>query len=408
LSLRVDVHENARIAVLSLRANRMRTGLTTIGIGIGVATLLAIVGIIQGLNSSFSQQLASMGSSSIYVSKWPMVTMGDWWKYRNRADLTLKHLEAVRAQATHAAYAIPLVQTTLDVTAGEGQLSNVDVTGSSEGYLEVSAFTLAEGRFLTPADDSTRSAVAVVGDDVAKGLFPGLSPVGQSIRIDNKPFRIVGVLERKGKFLDESQDLLAVIPYHSFRSILGSRRSISIGVVAHAPEQVELLEDQLQGIMRRARQTPAGTPDDFNLNRPDQLANTYEQLTGALFGVAVGIGFITLLVGGIGIMNIMLVSVRERTREIGIRRALGARKRTIVLQFLLEASAVSAFGGALGTAVGLGTARVVAEISPLAATVEPGTVAGGIIFAGLVGLIFGIWPAARAANLDPVEALRYE
>ncbi len=156
------------------------------------------------------------------------------------------------------------------------------------------------------------------------------------------------------------------------------------------------------------RGTPPGEPDDFSINRPEMLANTYQQLTGALYGVAVGVGLITLLVGGIGIMNIMLVSVRERTREIGIRRALGARKQTIVLQFLMEASAVSAVGGTLGTVVGLGLAKVVSLITPLAADVQVLTVVAGVGFAAVVGLLFGIWPAARAANLDPVEALRYE
>jgi putative ABC transport system permease protein len=167
-------------------------------------------------------------------------------------------------------------------------------------------------------------------------------------------------------------------------------------------------EDQLEGILRRARQTAPDKQNDFAINKPEQLASTYQQLTGALYGVALGIGFITLLVGGIGIMNIMLVSVRERTREIGVRRALGARKRTIITQFIIEATLVSAVGGTLGTIVGLGGAKIISLVSPLAATVKPMTVVFGILFAALVGLVFGIWPAARAANLDPVEALREE
>jgi putative ABC transport system permease protein len=167
-------------------------------------------------------------------------------------------------------------------------------------------------------------------------------------------------------------------------------------------------EDQLTGILRRSRQTPPEKPDDFAINKPEQLASTYEKLTSALYGVALGIGFITLLVGGIGIMNIMLVSVRERTREIGVRRALGARKRTIIIQFIIEATLVSAVGGAMGTLVGLGGAKIVSLVTPLAATVKPLTVVFGIGFAALVGLVFGIWPAARAASLDPVEALREE
>jgi len=194
----------------------------------------------------------------------------------------------------------------------------------------------------------------------------------------------------------------------TFTSFFAGRRSYTIGIAVKNPDQLDAVEDQLVGILRRLRQTPPERPDDFAINRPEQLASTYQQLTGALYGVALGIGFITMLVGGIGIMNIMLVSVRERTREIGVRRALGARKRTIIVQFMLEAIVVSAVGGALGTVVGLGAAKILSLVTPLAATVKPLTIVFGISFAALVGLLFGIWPAARAANLDPVEALRQE
>jgi putative ABC transport system permease protein len=232
--------------------------------------------------------------------------------------------------------------------------------------------------------------------------------VGQTLRIEGRPFRIVGTLSRKGKLVDDNQDLVVMVPFKTFYAVFGKQRAFNIALSVRSVEEVRRAEDQLTGILRRARGTPAGAPDDFSINRPEMIANTYKQLTNALYAVATGVGLITLLVGGIGIMNIMLVSVRERTREIGIRRALGARKQTIVLQFLMEASVVSAVGGALGTTVGLGLAKVMSLITPLAADVQPLTVLGGVGFAAVVGLLFGIWPAARAANLDPVEALRYE
>jgi putative ABC transport system permease protein len=198
-----------------------------------------------------------------------------------------------------------------------------------------------------------------------------------------------------------------LIPYTTFLGLFGMKRSMTIAV-AGEPETLSLLEDELTGIMRRVRQVPPGKPDDFNINRQEQLLKIYNQLTGALYGVAVAVGLITLVVGGIGIMNIMLVSVHERTREIGLRRALGARKRTILLQFLLESLAVAVVGGAAGTALGLGVAQLVALLSPLAATACPSAIALGIGFSAAVGLVFGSWPAWRAANLDPVEALRWE
>ena len=408
MSFRVDVAEGARIALGSIAANRLRAVLTTLGISIGVAALLAIVGIIQGLNSSFSEQLATIGSNTLYISKYPWIIKNDWWTYRNRKDITLKVFEAVRSQCTYATAVSASVGRNADVFFEGNQIPSVRITGTSADYLATSGFDVTQGRFLTDSDDLNETPVVVLGGDVVDGLFPHSSPVGQSVRINSRPFRVIGTLSRKGKVLGESGDLVAVIPIRTFLNLYGKRRGIYIAVAVTSPEVLNQAEDQLIGIVRRARATDPAKPDDFTINRPEQLAATYNQLTSALYGVALGIGFITLLVGGIGIMNIMLVSVRERTREIGIRRALGARRRTIVLQFLMEAASLSALGGALGTFVGLGTAKIVSEITPLAAAVQPLTIVFGVGFAALVGLIFGIWPAARAASLDPVEALRYE
>src|SRR5229473_3218231 len=381
MKARIDILEGSKIAISSLRANRLRAGLTMLGIGIGVATLLAIIGIIQGLNSSFSRQLASLGSSSLWVSKFPWVIKGDWWDYKNRKDFTLDQLAMIRSQATFASAVAPSVGKMADVGFLNEQVSAVQINGTTEEYLQVSAVEVSAGRFITGADDDNLRSVAVIGADVATGLFPRSDPIGARVTI---------------------------VPFKTFKEYFGKGRGFSIGIALDRPDQLSDAEDQLTGIVRRARGTPPDKPDDFTINRPEQLAETYQQLTGALYGVASGVGLITLLVGGIGIMNIMLVSVRERTREIGVRRALGARKRTIIIQFLIEAATVSAIGGAIGTLVGLGVAKLIAEISPLAAEVNPLTVLLGILFAGAVGLLFGIWPAARAANLDPVEALRYE
>jgi putative ABC transport system permease protein len=405
---RVDVLEGARIALFSLKANRMRTVLTTVGIGIGVATLLAIIGIVQGLNASFDRQLATIGANTLHISKFPWVIRGDWWTYRNRKNFKLPQVEQIRAQSSYITAISPVVGRAADVAHGEEQLSTVGVNGVTGEYLIISGFEVTQGRFITEADNETTRPVAVIGADVAAGLFPNISPLGQTIRVDGRPFQVVGTLSRKGKILDNNQDLVVMVPFKTFYAMFGKQRPFSIAIAVTSADVVKQAEDQLVGIMRRLRGTPPEQPDDFSINRPEMLANTYQQLTGALYGVAVGVGLITLLVGGIGIMNIMLVSVRERTREIGIRRALGARKQTIVLQFLMEASAVSAVGGALGTVVGLGLAKVVSLITPLAADVQVLTVLGGVGFAAVVGLLFGIWPAARAANLDPVEALRYE
>jgi putative ABC transport system permease protein len=406
--LRVDFFEGARIALFSLSANRLRTVLTTVGISIGVATLLAIIGIIQGLNASFERQLASLGPNTLMASRMPWVVTGDWWIYRNRKPFTLAHVDAVRAQSSFISHVSPYLERTADVAAGSRQISSVTIDGVTQDYQEITVLEVTGGRFITPEDDAAGRPVAVLGSDVVDSLFLGVSPLGRSVRIDGRSFVVVGTLARKGRLLDSNQDLRVLVPFRTFVNAFGRVRNLSISMKVDRPQNVNRAEDQLVSILRRARGTPPGQPDDFTINRPEMIANTYEQLTSALYGVAVGVGLITLLVGGIGIMNIMLVSVRERTREIGIRRAMGARRRTIVLQFLMEASAVSALGGIVGTFMGLGTAKVVSLITPLAAAVQPLTVLFGVSFSVLVGLIFGIWPAARAANLDPVEALRYE
>ncbi|MCP3136979.1 ABC transporter permease [Pyxidicoccus xibeiensis] len=408
MSFRVDVWEGARIALLSLRSNRLRTVLTTVGIGVGVCTLLAIVGIIQGINRSFEEQLNQIGANTIQISKFPWTMNGDWWAYRNRKNLSADLVEPIMNASEHVLAAAPVFFERVEGRFLDRRINAVTLVGTSAEYSTVSSFVLESGRFLTQADVDHRAAVAVIGAELSRTLFPGLNPLGHRIYLEGKPFRVVGTLEAKGTILGENQDLVVAIPFRTFLSHYGNRHSPNIAVAVTSPEHVLDVQDALTAVLRRERSTPPGTPDDFAINRPEQLANMYAQLTGALYGAATGVGLITLLVGGIGIMNIMLVSVRERTREIGVRRALGARKRTIILQFLMEASCVSALGGAMGTLVGLGLARTISLITPLAAAVEPLTVVGGVGFAAMVGLLFGIWPAARAANLDPVEALRHE
>ncbi|HTS83310.1 MAG TPA: ABC transporter permease [Myxococcaceae bacterium] len=408
MSLRVDLLEGGRIAVRTLGVNRLRTALTLTAVGIGVATLLAIVGIIQGLNGAFARQLASLGTASLNISRRPFVVTGDWWRYRNRKQITLAQMQAVAEQSRYATAVVPEVnEESKDLTAGDQTVSQVDVVGTLADYQQIWGYEVTAGRFLTDADSDAEQQVAVLGSDVAEQLFPGRSPLGGYVRLDNRPYRVIGVLEKKGQILGQSMDLVLIVPFKTFLAVYG-KRDFQVDVGVADPSLLDKAEDDIVGILRRVRSVPPGEPDDFSVNRTEQLADTYKQLTGALYGVAVGVGLITLLVGGIGIMNIMLVSVRERTREIGIRRALGARQRTIVVQFLLEASLVSAVGGAIGTAVGLGMAKLVSLVTSLAAAVQPLTVVGGVLFAALVGLIFGIWPAARAARLDPVEALRYE
>jgi putative ABC transport system permease protein len=405
----VELYEGSRLALGSLRANPLRTLLTVAAVGIGVATLLAIVAIIQGLNGSFAKQLASLGTSTLNVSRTPQISLGPtWWMYRNRKQLTVPQMQALASQSKYATFVVPeLNEEAKDVSSRQQTASGVDVVGTLGDFQRIGGYEMASGRFITDADSDNERFVIVLGSQVAEVLFPDRSPLDQSVRMDNRPYRVVGVLEAKGQLLGQSMDLVAFVPFRSFLSVYG-KRDFQIDVAVEDRKDLDKAEDEITGILRRARNVPPGKPDDFSINRAEQLADTYNSLTGALYGVALAVGVITLIVGGIGIMNIMLVSVRERTREIGVRRALGARRRTIVVQFLLEAAAVSALGGVIGTVIGLAVAKLVGAVTSLSASVQPLTVLGGVGFSALVGLVFGIWPAARAAQLDPVEALRHE
>jgi putative ABC transport system permease protein len=406
-----EVAEGVRIALANLVNARLRSLLTTLGIVIGVMTVIAIVAIIQGLNRSFEDQISNLGANTLYVAKWKFFnTSDDWWEMRNRRSLGREELEAIEREATLAAAVAPQSSKRGAVTFAEREVTSVQIIGTNARYLDTNGAPVGAGRFLSDVDvDLSRSSV-VLGAEVAARLFPGFQPeeiLGRKVRVEGVPFTVIGTLARRGRMLGMNMDANVMLPYSTFLRDLGSKRSIVIAV-AGEPGGLAPLEDELVGILRRVRRVPPEKKDDFSINRQDQILKLYGQLTGALYGVAIGVGLITLVVGGIGIMNIMLVSVTERTREIGVRRALGARRRTILLQFLIESSVVAAVGGAAGTVLGLAVAQGVALVTPLAAAVTPSAVALGLGFSAGVGLVFGSWPAWRAARLDPVEALRWE
>jgi putative ABC transport system permease protein len=408
-----EAGESVRMALGTLAAHRLRSGLTTLGIVIGVTTVIAIVAIIQGLNASFEEQVSNLGAHTLYVDKWKWLNLdGEWWLYRNRKPLGQKELAAIQRESRLALAVAPMTQFGAQGKVGyrEHEAVNVQVNGTNAQYLATGAGNVLAGRFLVETDVDLARPVIVLGADLVDRLFPGqpaAAALGKRVLVVGRPFDVVGTLERRGNMLGMPMDNVVHIPFPQWQRIYGGRRSITIAVAA-PPGRLPELEDELTGILRRARGVPPDKGDDFTLNRQEQFLRIYQGLTGALYGAAVGVGLITLVVGGIGIMNIMLVSVHERTREIGVRRALGARRRTILVQFLIESATVAALGGCIGTALGLLAAQLVAALSPLAAAVTPSAVAIGLGFSAAVGILFGSWPAWRAANLDPVEALRYE
>ena len=405
-----ELKEGFKIAFEALKTNRMRSVLTTLGILIGVIVVTVIVSVIQGLNTYVTGEITSLGADTIYISKWPwMITdYESYLKVMKRKSLNQHHYEFIRENATLASCVVPDVSTRGKVKYKSETLESVEFVGTNEIYPETAGVMPEVGRFMTSTEVDFRRSVCVLGSEVANQLFKDESPVGKRIKIGSHPFYVVGVLEKRGQIFGESMDNLAIIPYTVFQRLYGTRRSLNIQVKPLDPELTPELIDQLTGLMRRARGIQAGREDDFAINQQSQLMDIYNNLTRVLWIVLIGIGSISLLVGGIGIMNIMLVSVTERTREIGIRKALGAKKRIIMWQFLVESMMISGVGVLLGILISIGISMLVRAVSPLPVNISAWVIFLGVGFTVAIGLFFGLYPASKAAKLDPIIALRYE
>ena len=394
-------------ALRGMATNRLRAFLSMLGVAIGVATLTAIVAIVQGLSSSFAEQIGALGANTLYVSDHPWVIRGDWWKYRNRPNITRTDELALRDGADLLLAIAPMSFSAADISYLGESGGTVNVRGTNEDYFATASYKIDQGRFLSVADVELGRAVVVLGAEVKTELFRGADPTDARVRLGGEQFTVIGVLKAQGSVLGQSMDNHVIVPITRFGRMFGTKRGLAIAVVA-PPEQLDAAEEQIVEVLRRSRGLRADEEENFSVNRQSQLAKMFTEETTAIFGVAVAIGLITLLVGGIGVMNIMLVAVTERTREIGVRRALGARRRTILVQFLAESSLVTIVGGAVGMILGMGGAKIMALMTPVAAQVTPEAVIGGLVFSATVGLVFGTWPAYRAATLDPIESLRYE
>jgi len=401
--------EGIKIAFEALRVYKLRSILTTLGIVIGVTTVITIVSLIQGLNSSFSEQISTLGTDTLYISKIPWLIKGDdFFRYRNRKNITMKEVEAVQKSATLVKAVAPSLATRKMVKYRDKKLERVVIEGTNENYPITSNALPEYGRFLSEIDVKHRRTVCVIGYEVAQKLFGDLDPIGRRVNISGHKFRVVGVLEKRGSLLGFNLDTFVLIPIGVFQKIFGSRRSIQIQVKVISPKLMDDAVDELTGILRKVRKVPPNKENDFAINQQSMLLNAYKSLTGGLWAVAIGVGTISLLVGGIGIMNILLVSVTERTREIGIRKAIGARRRDILWQFLLESMMICALGVAIGTIMAIGVAKLISSVSPIPSAITPLIVGLGLGFVVFIGTFFGIYPASKAAKLNPIEALRYE
>ncbi len=405
----MNIRESAGLALEALRTHVLRSALTLLGVIIGVSSVIVVMSVVQGLDRYVSDQVSSAGGDVFSIDR--VGIEFDFTKVRDklrRPPIDPEHAERIAQAGEHIEAAVAGEESPETVRRGRRQLRYVSVRGKQPGYVLVDDLPVARGRALDRRDDQSRAGVCVIGSDVAEELFGPTDPLGREIRVGSHRFTVVGIGERKGASFGQSQDLYVLVPYSTWRKQHGRAGSATLTVKARGPEHDAQAQEEARAILRTLRGLRPGTPDDFEIVTPEMYLGLWRNLSGAISIVIVGVSLISLLVGGIVIMNIMLVSVTERTKEIGIRKALGARRRDILLQFLIEAVTLSSVGGAVGLVLGAGVTLLLGALTPLPAFVSPTAVVLGLLSASLVGVFFGAYPAARAARLDPIEALRYE
>jgi len=409
-----ELTESVRIAGAQIYANKLRSLLTALGVIIGIVAVTLMGTAINGIDAGVDRSLAGFGDDILYVSRAPWGNRFDWWKLRNRRGIRVEYVRAINewiADQPNSALkvAVPYDQGFYHVTRGDNRLNNIMTIGTTDAYARTTRSDLLEGRFFSEFESQAGANVAVIGYDVASGLFPGESAVGQTVRVRDQNFKVLGVVSRQGSFLGAfSWDSMMVIPFGA------SRRFGRVNTDGDVQVQIDVkrlaeAKDELRGLMRRIRQLDPAAEDDFALN---EVGTIRERIDPIKNGIALAGLFITglaLFVGAIGIMNITYVSVKERTKEIGTRKALGARRRTILLQFLIEAVAICLVGGVGGLALAAGLTQIVAVVAPSFPLVfSLGLVLTGLAVSVFTGIFSGFAPAWSASKLDPVVALRYE
>jgi putative ABC transport system permease protein len=406
----VTMLETLRLALDTLRAHKLRSFLTLLGVILAVTTLVAVMSVVSGLNFYVADRVANLGANVYLVARFGIITSQDAWvKAQKRPLITLEEFERLKGSMKTANQLAALEDQDSDLRSGNLLLENTTVMGVTADYAEMRSINVAAGRMLLEADDLHRAPVCVIGADVVKKFFSNVDPIGKTIRAGTHAYQVVGVAEAIGSAFGQTQDNFMLIPLGTFYKEWHKQSDgLLIFVQAQNAEMMAASEDEARMLMRAWRHQSWDAPDSFAVLGSDSIMALWKEITGNLFTVAVGLVSVFLVVGGIVIMNIMLASVTERTREIGIRRSLGARRKHIVLQFMTESAVLASVGGLIG----LGLAYAIVELGRAATSIPMRTSMSAVIVALTlstgVGLFFGIYPAMRAAKLDPIEALRAE
>jgi putative ABC transport system permease protein len=406
----MELREALRLASATLWSNRLRSFLTVLGNVVAVLSVVALVAVIQGLNRYVAQEFLATGSGTFTLTKFGLImNYEDFLKAQQRPDITLEDALDLERKMTLASAVVPSVYAQLSVKRGRLEAEDAPVQGTGAGYPLVGRYTLASGRDLNETDVRERAAVAVIGDRIREKLFPNEDPIGRMVRVGGYTYSVVGCLGRRGGTAGESQDDALLVPVTTLLKQLGDRRrSIDINIASIDPSRMEEAQDEAVLYLKIHRGLKPWAKPDFDVITSEQLYGIYQRFTQGFYGLMLGVVSLSLLIGGIVIMNIMLVSVTERTREIGIRKAVGARRADIVTQFLVESVLLALAGGILGVVGGVAAALLVRSATPLPASVQFWSVLVGLVLASSVGLFFGIYPAWRASRLSPITALRHE
>lgn len=406
----ITLREATWLALDTLRTHKLRTFLTLLGVILAVTTLVAVMSVLNGLNLYVSTKVANLGSNAFIMDKFGIITSYEaFLKAQKRPNLTMADFYAMKENLQYAKHVAGYEATAADVHFGRQIDEEVNVLGTTPEFTQVESFEIAVGRPFTEEDELHRAPICVLGHDVVERLFPSIDPIGREVRVGEEQYQVVGVAKPLGTVLGQSRDNFVMIPLSTYRGAwAGPNDSLTIIIQAISTDAIPAAVDEARVLLRARHHQRYADADDFGIIESSTITGLWKKLTSNIFGIAIWLTSVFLVVGGIVIMNIMLASVTERTREIGVRKSLGAKRRDIVLQFLMESSTLAAAGGAMGVLLAEGVTMLVRATTPMPMSVPIYSILIALALSSAVGLFFGIYPAVRASRLDPIEALRAE
>lgn len=404
----LEIKENLIISYKAITANKLRSFLATLGIVIGITSVTLMQTAIEGITRAFEKSISAIGADVLYVQKFEWFGKEDWSFYRNRKDITMAQFNYLDKNAQTAAIMCPSVGAPKTVKYNDLVLENVFCVGTTYEYQQTFGTNMEDGRFFTNKESEGGYPVVVIGTDIRKAFFENTNPIGKTLKIGSYSFKVIGVIEKQGSLLGLfSLDNRVIIPINRFFKLFGGKRGLTINLKAQDVKNMDESKEEITSIMRKARRVPLGENDDFGINQQEAFKTTFESLTALIKIIGTLITSLSLIVGSVGIANIMFVSVKERTKEIGIRKAIGAKRRTIMYQFLIESITICLLGGIIGILISFPISLIIdAYVLPTAMPVW--VIVLGLFVSALFGIMAGFFPAWNAAKMDPVEALRYE